>query len=120
MKSGKKICAYNSWIIFGISFVIMMIYEGFKGLGIVGALCYYFINMSFFTYPKDYKKEDGNIKIRLLKPNKVDKKNKINDFNENKDENCMEIKMETKYCTYCGKEIKDNWNFCNHCGNSLK
>ncbi|MBP3597578.1 MAG: hypothetical protein J6J60_09355 [Clostridia bacterium] len=56
-ESGKKICAYNSCIIFVISTVIMMIYDGFRGLGIVGALCYYFINMSFFAYSKNYKKE---------------------------------------------------------------
>lgn len=54
---GKKICAYNSCIIFVISTVIMMIYDGLRSLGIVGALCYYFINMSFFAFPKNHKKE---------------------------------------------------------------
>lgn len=58
---GKKICVYNSGIIFAISIVIIMIYDGLRSLGIVGALSYYFINMLFFTYPKNDKKQYSNI-----------------------------------------------------------
>lgn len=135
-EKAKKICMYNSLILFGISIFTTIAFEGFNFIGGLGAVLYYFINMFLFSYPKGYlnnnDKKENDIKepiqvnekeareINLSDPNEVVIRDRSNTFNTYSEDVRIHKETDKKYCTKCGKSIENEWAFCNHCGNKLK
>ena len=65
---GKKVCKYNSIIIFVICIILNFIFNNtnYIGIGVLGALIYYFINMSFFAYSKhDNEKNNSSVPLYI-------------------------------------------------------
>lgn len=77
---------------------------------IFGYFVWYRTNLSYFKKRVSYfEGADEN------------KENAVEDLNEQKLENNINIEIETtnKYCTNCGKEIKTGWKYCNYCGTRI-
>lgn len=82
-KKGKKICKYNSIIAFILSVILTVTLNKentFVGVGGLGCLIYYFINMCFFVSEMDYnlKKENSENKKSISKKEEKIRKIKIN------------------------------------------
>lgn len=63
---------------------------------------YYFIGYAIIAYKEE------NV---ALNETKTEKNIKIDKEHQN---------FNKTFCTFCGKEIKENWTFCGFCGNKLK
>ena len=85
-QNGKKICKYNSLIIFILSILTFIILKGpnYFGIGGLGAIIYYFINMSLFV-------QDAN------SANKRYKTTKTQDNIENKENDKWQEHLEKNY-----------------------
>ena len=92
-EKGKKICKYNSIILFIISLILKFTFEDYAFIGGIGAVFYYYINLAIFTLDKDEKP-----------------KKKQNNKNSKK--------KKTSYCKYCGGKLT-NTSVCPKCGKEL-
>ena len=123
-EKGKKICKWNSIILFIIS-LILTASTGYGVVGGLGAVIYYYINKWLFVEEtetieinevindaikkdkvKKEIKQNSNIKeeLKVIKQNNNVKKDNTKNTNEN-----------GRYCKYCGGKINDEKQ-CTKCG----
>lgn len=97
-EKGKKICKWNSIIVFVVS-LILSISTGYGIIGGLGAVFYYYINKWLFV---DETKSETAQNIK----NKKSSQHKTND--------------DIKYiCSNCNNHVKDDDSYCPHCGESF-
>lgn len=129
-EKGKKICMYNSLIMFGLSIISIIILGGMYFIGGLGSLLYYFINMFIFSLPKSYSNDTQTVKenenaryYEMYKPENKKIENTVkNETYKNNIANDNTVKsgqIIKKYCTNCGNEIEQGWSFCNYCGEKI-
>lgn len=94
-KIGKKVCLFNSIILFIISSLL----QSFFGIGIIGgigAIFYYYINKKLFVYKKDMQNFDN--KLAATKQESEDSSLNLDNLEENK---LNYIKVKPKKITIC-------------------
>lgn len=125
---GKKICIYNSVILLIIGIILMVTEITSQSfIGGLGALIFYFVNMAFFTYPKNYIEENivekaviDTTKMSLSFKDETPTKAETGTWNIKGEDIKIEKEEEKNFCTNCGYEINKEWLFCNNCGLKLK
>lgn len=121
-------------IIVSIEVYLMYIYDDVTGFNFAPAFVYGVINYCWLQSKvknknnNDKNKELAN-KNELNKIKNIDKeiRNESNIISteekiqsEMTDKNNIIYKAKKRYCSSCGKKVKENWDFCNYCGNKLK
>lgn len=105
---GRKICKWNSILLFILSIILSVINEGILiGIGGIGAIMFYYINKWLFVY-------DENVVITTKRTNIQKVKESIIVTEETK-ELIKRATSKTKYCKLCGCKLDDN-NKCKKCG----
>ncbi len=101
-KVGKKICYWNSFILF----VISMILQGALGIGItgaIGALVYYYINKWLFV-----SDIDANADAKEKKSHEEHIKQNAEEHVEFKCSNCLStVEASSKYCPNCHESFDE-------------
>ncbi|WP_292473468.1 zinc ribbon domain-containing protein [Methanosphaera sp.] len=126
LRKGKKICLWNSIILFVISMILMTIIH-FSFIGGIGAIMYYFINKWLFVnYDENKEEKEVESKKEFICTNcgalcheedKYCKKcNAI--FEEEKQKKKKEV--EPIVCSNCGTLITANEKECPHCGEKFE
>ncbi|MDD2392256.1 MAG: SHOCT domain-containing protein [Bacilli bacterium] len=131
---GKKICMWNSIILFILSIILMAVVET-SFIGGLGALIYYYINKWLFVNEKDYEDQDiicSNCDTKVssklkkcpnceLPLNDLKKENNnleviyVDDI-EDDDETIEETEINTFKCSNCGFIVKESDEKCSNCG----
>ena len=96
---GKKICKWNSIILFALSLAITILNSEPFGIGGVGAIIYYFINKWIFV---------DETKTEIKEKQKEKKTKKKNN------------KWEINFCAKCYAKVKETDEVCPKCGNVFK
>lgn len=136
-KTGKRICLWNSIILFILSCVLMSFIDiGF--IGGIGAVFFYFINKWIFVEPHSFSKEENKKEIIPFERENsvVENTQQPVDFDVDKmsPEEAAEYlvaeqlgekytpnvkqepKIKIKYCSQCGSQIDPNTKKCTGCG----
>jgi len=129
-------------IIVGIQIYLMSIFDdeirfNFAPAFVYGSINYYWLQHKVKNRKKVEIKSTNNegteaeksmSEFENVDDNDISTENKeqeeiLNDNNKVKKikgDEVKELEVMVKYCSSCGKKVKEDWDFCNYCGNKLK
>lgn len=105
---GRKICKWNSILLFILSIFLSVINDGLLiGIGGIGAIMFYYINKWLFVYDENRIGHDKRTNIKKVEESII--------IAEDTKELSKVAIRKTKYCKLCGGKLEDN-NKCKKCG----